>query len=604
MSQLPASSEATSVSSSPPAKKRRWLWGTVIAFLALAAFVVWILSRGGETVERPLIALLPADTPMAMQIHRLGDLLEFYDTTPLADLLANDIEIGALLLNQDAYRDWIETHREAELRSHLSLGRDFLLNWMGREVTLAYIYAPGLTEPCLVVLTQAELGFKERLAELVAQLIPGTRIVTEEYRGTTITSWVASEPRHSISLCRFGETVALSLRSDSTAHLRTIIDAVNAETPPEQPVFPPPHVPGIHTWVSAERLPHFLRAIPSEDMDLFLDTPEGQEFLHYLAQLDEIRLRYTVDSPRTLTLEMRGRDGAIPHIAIDNSWLGLTHADTLGLIHLAKPVLWWQMAGHLLFDLTIDIDPDWSPERQQRHLAKREWRVRLGHWMRDEVMPLLDGQATFVLDSIIPRIGLPALQAALVWETSQPERLEEVLHLATSTGASILLEGIDGDYIPDWISPPAFHRTIGDIEFPVWETPLGNIGYCVQDSRLIVTMQVPGSGFTARLLSGWRDSIADHPARQSVTALWGSGERIGEVYLHAKPLSQLSAIILMDPSMWTESGRRNLQRVRLANNFFALYPSVGIALQQSDDSLRLVLAFARSDEAQVTAEAE
>lgn len=584
----------------PPRKRRRrWLAPLFALCVVVLICVIWIQCRGGQTVERPLIALLPADTPFAAQIHRLDDLLAFYDTTPLAHLLANDIEIGALLMSQDGYRDWLETHREAEIRSHLNLGREFLLNWVGREVTIAYIYAEEESHPCLVVLTQAELGFKERLAELVAQLIPGTRIETSEHRGTTITSWIAEEPRDSISLCRFGETVALSLRSDSPTYLRTIIDAVRAETPPEQPVFPPPTAPGIHAWMNAERLPRFLEAIPSEGTAAFLDSEEGQETMRHLARLDDIRLRYTLDSPRTITLEARGHNGAIPTIATTDSWLDLIHRDTLGFLHLEEPTLWWDIAGHLLFDLSIEIDPDWSEERQARHLAKREWRMRLGRWIHDEILPLLDGQATLVLDSIVPRMGLPSFQAALVWETSNPDRLDAAVSRVTSTGALDLLADIDEDYVPDWIAPPDFTPTIGGLDFQTWETPLGHAGWSVWDDRLLMTLEAPGGGFTERLIAGWDSNINAHPARQSVTAQWGSSERIGEVYLHAHPLSQLSAVILMNPSMWTESGRRNLQRIRLANNLFALYPSLGIALQQGDDSLSLVLALAGSGEAQI-----
>ena len=76
------------------------------------------------------------------------------------------------------------------------------------------------------------------------------------------------------------------------------------------------------------------------------------------------------------------------------------------------------MFGPLLFDFSIEVDPDWSAERRARHLAKREWRVRLGRWLRDSALPLLDGPATLVIDSVVPQIGLPTVRAALVWTES------------------------------------------------------------------------------------------------------------------------------------------------------------------------------------------
>ena len=93
-------------------------------------------------MERPLVALLPADTAVALQVHRLADLLAAYDASPLAALIATDVEIGALLLSEEELRDWRDAHAEAQLQTHLDLGRDFLLAWAGRELTLALIPAP------------------------------------------------------------------------------------------------------------------------------------------------------------------------------------------------------------------------------------------------------------------------------------------------------------------------------------------------------------------------------------------------------------------------------------------------------------------------------
>ncbi|MBN1476147.1 hypothetical protein JXA47_05295 [Candidatus Sumerlaeota bacterium] len=567
---------------------------TVLGIAALL-FVAWIQLRGGRTVDQPLVALLPADTPLAVQIHRLSDLLEAYDASPLAALIANDIEIGALLLSQDEFREWRDARAEAELETHLDLGRDFLIDWMGREVTLAFIPAAGEERLGLVVITQADLGFKERLAELVAQLYPGARLQTTDHRGTSITTYISGAPRDSLSFCRFGETVALSLRTDSTAYLRAIIDAVRAETPPEQPVFPPPTVPGLHAWVSGERFPAFLRGLGSDMVTAWLASPEGQESMARLAIFEEGRLTYALDDPRVMRLRLSAREGELPASPEVTDWHALTRRETLAAIHFEEPVRWWDDLGHLLFDLSPDVDEDWSEERRIRHLAKREWRVRLGHWLRDEVLPVLDGPATLTVDRIVPRLGLPGVQGALIWECSDPDALREALLPLMSLETTLLL-GIDREFIPDWLTRRWTPREVGGVTLHTWQTALGQLGWAVTDDGLLVTLDDFGDPLTRQLLAGWPSRLDEHGAHRALVSLWGEAPRVGEIYLHALPLTQLTPMLLLSGDAWGESGQRNLNRIRMANHLFAEYPAIGLAMQQTGRELSLTLAIASSDE--------
>lgn len=584
----------------PPRSSSRWRRRLLRAAAGLAAlvalFCLWLYWRGGRTVERPLLALLPADTPVAVQIHRLQDLLAAYDASPLADLIATDVEIGALLLSQEEFRAWRDAQAEAELKTHLSLGRDFLLAWAGRELTLAFIPASGEAQHGLVLLTQADLGFRERLAELVAQLYPGARLETADHRGVPITTWRGKKPRNSLSFCRFGETVALSLRTDSRAYLEAIADAALAEDPPEQPVFPPPRAPGLHAWANAERLPAFLASMPSDTVAEWLAGPRGQAARALGAGLEEVRLTYSLDAPRELRLELRLKPGRLPPTPDPDDWTSLARRDALGLVHLREPASWWRQLSPALFDFRFRPDPDWSPERVERRLRRREWRVRLGRWLRDDVLPLLDGPATLVVDSVVPRLGAPAVRAGLVWETSQPAALGTALEGALRHPRETLLAGIEDDFLPGWLKQPSRDRRVGDLTFQTWDTPLGQAGWSLWDSRLLVTLDDAGDPFTRGLLAGWPDALTDHPAHRSVAGRWGDAPRLGEIYLHGLPLTELSPLLLLNREMWTESGRRTLEQIRLANHLLALYPAVGLALQRGRDSLSLVLAVAASGE--------
>lgn len=595
------SAKAVTASSKPKGVRRRRLLGALaILAVAVGVGIAWLQLRGGKTVDRPLIALLPAETAVAVQIHQLEKLLEAYDRSPLARLIATDVQIGALLLSEEDLRKWREAHAEAELETHLNLGRDFLLRWAGREVTLALIPAASEPHPGLVVITQAELGFVDRLAELIAQLYPGAELETTEHLGTQITTWVGGAPRDSLSFCRFGETVALSLRTDSTAYLEAIIDAAKAVNPPEQPVFPPPGVPGVHGWANASRLPGFLASLPSDRVSAWLASPEGQETMDLVGQAEEARLAYTLDQPRALSLTVDMRPGVLTAPEIDEGWRSLARRDALCVFHLENPAIWWRHLGHLLIDNTIEVDPDWDTERHARHVAKREWRVRLHDWLERDGLPLLDGPATLVIDSVTPRLGVPTVQAALVWETSQPDALRNLIAVVSEVPEATIFRGVDPEHVPDWAGRADRQELFMGEMRPVWQTDVGELGLTVQENLLIVTLDLPGAPFTRALLTGWPDSISQQRGHRSVAAQWGDAPRVGELYVHGFPLTQLSPmLLLLSPDIFGETGQRRLHQISLANSLLTLYPAAGIAVQQEADRLHLTLSVAASGEERV-----
>lgn len=579
----------------PRPRRRRVRRALALAALLAVVFVIWILRRGGETVERPLVALLPADTALALQIHQLAQLLDAYDASPLARLINTDPEIGALLLSQDELVEWRQRHAEAEIETHLDLGRDFLLRWAGREVTLAFVRAESEPHPGLVVISQAQLRFHERVAELVAQLYPGARLQTSEHRGTPITTWVGRRSRDSLSFCRFGETVALSIRTDSTAYLEAIIDAVRAETPPEQPVFPPPTSPGLHAWASAQRLPAFLASLPSDSTQAWLASPDGERAMERLRGFEELRFTYALDAPREVRLDLRARPGTLPATQTAHAWREEVPATAIAAAHFEEPFAWWRDNSRLLFDFSFHPDPDWTPERLERRRAKREWRARLGRWLEGQVLPLLDGPVTVFVDSVVPRLGLPLIRAAGTWQTSQPEALRAELERLRRVEEEFLA-GIDEDNRPEWLSAPWRERTIAGERLQTWNTPVGQAGWTIRDGRLLATLDDAEGSLTARVVRGETGSLAGQDDYRRVVRLWGEDPRGAEVYVHTLRLTELSGLLLLSAAAWGDGAQEIIEQFSLANHLMRVYPAMGLALQQTRDRLSVVLAIAASGE--------
>lgn len=197
----------------------------IIVSIIVISMIVYISHRGGEDYTGHFANLLPAETIAYGSIKNLRGLWETAASRKTIRSLTESSELDSLLSSYKKIGKWEKKLGRFGNKSHLRLGKEFLLKWFGDDVAVALVPSQEkITPPTFLIMSKTRIGFEEKLAEFVAQLYPDLRLDSLSYRGTKIQRYIGKEDTGSFSYLRFGRTVILSLYTSDTAALKYAID--------------------------------------------------------------------------------------------------------------------------------------------------------------------------------------------------------------------------------------------------------------------------------------------------------------------------------------------------------------------------------------------
>ncbi|OQB20772.1 MAG: hypothetical protein BWY12_02197 [candidate division BRC1 bacterium ADurb.Bin183] len=188
-------------------------------------FVIYLERRGGDDYAGHFAELLPPETLAFASLHDLRGIWERAAALPLLQEMEQGTEWEKLFASDKMLRQWKKQIAKLEYKTHLKLGREFILKWFGDEAAAAVL--PPIDSgapPGILIMSRTRLGFEEKLAEFVAQYYPDLRLESVRYQGFRINRYVSDEEHRSFSYIRFGRTVFLSLYTSGVQTLKNIAD--------------------------------------------------------------------------------------------------------------------------------------------------------------------------------------------------------------------------------------------------------------------------------------------------------------------------------------------------------------------------------------------
>jgi len=206
-------------------KKRRLLLAAgALLLTCILAFFAYLL-RQGHDYAGDFAALLPADTAAFCSLRDLEGTIRKAEASPDFTSMLQGGALEELLLSSRKMRKLDRKITQLEVRSRMTLGRDFLERWFGEEACFAVL--PSTVNrpfPGLLAMSRTRIGFEENLAEFVARHYPGLSLETINYRNERISRYIGKEEKRCFSYMRFGRTVFLSLRTSDTTILKELAD--------------------------------------------------------------------------------------------------------------------------------------------------------------------------------------------------------------------------------------------------------------------------------------------------------------------------------------------------------------------------------------------
>lgn len=451
--------------------------------IVLFAFLLYVNQRGGPDYTEELARLLPADTPAYVSLRNLNALWTRIESMRFARELGSSGALSRLLLSSKQWQRLQQKKHRFERRTTLRLGDAFIKKWFGRHVVLALIPVPDTTQPGLLVLSKTQLGFEEKLAELVAQLYPGLKLRTESYRGSAINVYDAEKAQHAFSYVRFGRTVILSLRSNNTAYLKRVIDLKTSSTTTtladdrkfQQAFAGMEKAEGLILYITPNPCMRLLEDLPSVTIQKHFPEQTLGSLTNMLERHDYWRVAFSVDHGFVGDFQFRYKATShAPSRAAAGSMISASSAlsflptNTLGFFQVQGSDLrksLTEIAGYL------DLFPSLTPEAW---LGSIEAASSINP-VRD-LFPHLDNELTVALCNIQPGLLFPQFTAELFAKTTD---IETVRQLLAHHAQQIRL----GNQ-----SFPLEQTRIEDHAIRSCQTPFGSIGYGSLESYLVVML--------------------------------------------------------------------------------------------------------------------
>jgi hypothetical protein len=449
--------------------------------VVLLAFIVYVSQRGGPDYTEELARLLPADTPAYVSLRNLNALWTCIEAMQFARGLGASGALSRLLVSSKDWQSLQKKKQRFEQRTTVRLGEKFIKKWFGRHVVLALIEVPDTELPGLLLLSKTELGFEEKLAELVAQLYPGLKLRTEHYRNSLINVYDAEKAGHGFAYVRFGRTVVLSLRSNTSAYLKRVIDLKMADstvTLADSTTFQKAFAgmekaEGLVCYIIPQPFIRILSALPSVTIHKHLSKQamaslspmlEGYEYWRaafsvHRGFVGDFKFHYKTASqtpPERLP-------GSIPS---SKSALSFLPVNTLGLLKVQGPDLRGSLT-ELVACLAL------SPSKEADEQLKAIEDATGINPVRD-LFPYLDNELTLALCDIQPGLLFPQFTAELFIKSSD---VHAVRQITTQRAHEIHLGGQ---------SFPLEETRIDNHTIYSCQTPFGPVGYTFLEPYLLV----------------------------------------------------------------------------------------------------------------------
>ncbi len=452
--------------------------------ILLLGFLIYVNRRGGPDYTEELARLLPADTPAYISLRNLKTLWERIESMQFARELGTSGALSRLLLSSEDWQRLQQKKHRFERRTTFRLGERFIKRWFGRHVVFALIPVPNTEQPGLLLLSKTQLGFEEKLAELVAQLYPGLKLRTEHYRGSLINLYDAEKAKHAFSYLRFGRTVVLSLRSNNTAYLKHVIDLkvensqnTLADSKKFQQAFAGMEkAEGLICYIIPQLCLRSLGALPSVTIHKRFPEQTRASLAKMLEHHDYWRVVFSVHNGFVGDFHFRYKataqalSGASAASMIAKpSALSFLPIDSLGFFQVQGPDLRKSLTELVAF---LELFPSIIPEAW---LGDVEVASSINP-VRD-LFPYMDNEMTLALCNIQPGLLFPQFTAELFVKTSDTDAVRQFLGQRVQ---QIRL----GEQIFPLEETHVENHTIRSCQ-----TPFGPIGYGFLESYLVVMLE-------------------------------------------------------------------------------------------------------------------
>ncbi|GAB4326248.1 MAG: hypothetical protein Kow0059_22610 [Candidatus Sumerlaeia bacterium] len=206
----------------------------IAGVMGLLGLGYYLKGRSGPDFEGDLAALLPPDTPAVIFLNRPADFLNRVDKSPVGRRWARSGALEAALNRKQRLAKMQRNVARIEQFTPFRIKDRLTARWLAGSAALALVPPPRPDlPPGVILLIQADLGFEEDLAQFMAEQVPEVQVRRAAAgSGERLTRYQGSKPHRSLTLVRFGRTVALSLWSAETAYLEEVIRRRRAPAPP------------------------------------------------------------------------------------------------------------------------------------------------------------------------------------------------------------------------------------------------------------------------------------------------------------------------------------------------------------------------------------
>lgn len=207
--------------------KHKYVVLMLILFVGILVFIFYIHQRGGKDFEEDFAHLAPIDTAMYTSANNIRGMMEFVSGLELNEQIANNETFASILMSSKQWNDFTKQKEKFESASRIRVTREFIYKWFGERLSFFMYKSAAADFTGLILITKADIGFEEKLAEFIAQIYPDLILRTSLYKGVKINLYSAKKQKNSFSYMRFGNVIVLSFQSDDLRYLEEIVDKTN-----------------------------------------------------------------------------------------------------------------------------------------------------------------------------------------------------------------------------------------------------------------------------------------------------------------------------------------------------------------------------------------
>ena len=201
--------------------KKRQIIIFAIPVIALAIILsVLIYSPEKEIFRGDFADVLPPNTASICYINDFEGLwntgagMQTFQKIYRSDAIQEELKLSDKSENKPAFQNF-----------RLSLAKNFMFRWLGKELCIAVI--PGVKQKypfSILVMSRTESGFEQKLAKFITEHHPDVKLRKSQYNNEEIYSFQTENKRDSFCCMLLGRTLFLSARNSDTQILKNILD--------------------------------------------------------------------------------------------------------------------------------------------------------------------------------------------------------------------------------------------------------------------------------------------------------------------------------------------------------------------------------------------